>query len=137
MIEFRPFTGADVPALQTAIDIDNIHPGQWKVAHFYDDPEDKKALRIPKEVSVLEDQHGPIAFVRYTKTLRISCVWVNTADNSRNAKAVIQGIRDAAAKAKASGFTEIIITTNYEKLANFFTQVMKMTRSGDEYLLSI
>jgi hypothetical protein len=87
--------------------------------------------------NVIEDSKGPIAFVRYTKTLRISCVWSDGNDISRNARAIIQGINDAVQKARDSGFSEIIITTNHKKLAVFFEQVIKMTKSGDEYILAV
>jgi D-aminopeptidase len=75
--------------------------------------------------------------VRYTKTLRISVVWNDGEDNSRNARAIIFGIRNAAEKAVASGFTEIIIATSHPKMRVFLERVMKMTRSGDEYLLAV
>jgi len=125
-INIRIFTDADIPALQKAIDADTFHPGEWQVDHFTTTPTD-----------VIEDQNGPIAFVRYTKTLRISCVWSDGADISRNARAIIQGLNAAVQKARASGFTEIIITTSHKRLADFFTTVMKMTKSGDEYLLAV
>lgn len=127
MIVIRKFTNEDVPALQKAIDADQFHSGEWQVDHF----------TAPTTTNIIEDQHGPIAFVRYTKTLRISCVWNDAADNSRNARAIIQGLRDAVEKARVSGFTEIIITTDHPKLAEFFEKVMKMTRSNGEYLLAV
>jgi hypothetical protein len=124
----RKFTVDDEPALQRAIDRDTFHPGEWKVEHF----------KQPNMVTqVMGDSSGPIVFVRFTKTLRISCVWNDEGDVHRNARAVILGIHDAVEQARASGYTEIIITTNHDKLANFFTKVMKMTRSGDEYILQV
>lgn len=140
MINIRAFEKEDVPALTAAIDNDKIHPGTWTVNDFYDSPEDienKKALNIPKYVKVISDQHSPIAFVRYTKTLRICAVWADGRDRQRNSRAVIQGIRDAITNGRASGFTEIIIQTDYEPLAQFFTQVMKMTQHGDQFTLAI
>ena len=127
MIEIRKFNSQDIPALQKAIDADTFHPGEWQVEHF----------TPPTTTNVIEDSKGPVAFVRYTKTLRISCVWSDGSDVSRNARAIILGIKDAAQKARASGFTEIIITTNHKKLAAFFEQVIKMTKSGDEYVLAV
>jgi hypothetical protein len=126
-ITIRKFTPEDVPDLQKAIDADKFHPGEWNVDHF----------KEPATVNVIGDSKGPIAFVRYTKTLRISCVWSDGEDVSRNARAIIQGLNDAVQKARASGYTEIIITTSHKKLAVFFGQVMKMTRSGDEYILLV
>lgn len=139
MIDIREFTAEDVPALQGAIDRDTIHPGEWTVEHFYDpDPDpDSTEYRAPVTTNVIEDQHGPLAFVRYTKTLRISCVWSDAEDFSRNARAIIHGIKDAVEKARASGFSEIIITTSHPKLAEFFSRVLKMNHSGDEYILAV
>lgn len=136
-IEIRPFDKTDIPALQAAINRDTFHPGEWTVKHFYDDPEDSDALKIPKEVTTMSDSKGPIAFVRYTKSLRISCVWNDETDNHRNGRAVLNGIFDAIKKARASGFTEIIITTESEKLATFFEKMLKMKRSKDEFLLQV
>lgn len=136
-IEIRPFEPTDILALQAAIDRDTFHPGEWSVKHFYDDPADPDALNIPKEVATMSDSRGPIAFVRYTKSLRISCVWNDETDNHRNGRAVLNGLFDAVQKAKASGFTEIIITTESEKLATFFEKIMKMKRSKDEFLLQV
>jgi len=136
-IEIRPFSETDIPALQAAIDRDKFHPGEWSVKHFYDDPADPDALKIPKEVATMSDSKGPIAFVRYTKSLRISCVWNDETDNHRNGRAVLNGILDAIKKARASGFTEIVIRSESEKLATFFERIMKMKRSRDEFLLQI
>jgi hypothetical protein len=136
-IEIRPFSETDIPALQVAIERDTFHPGEWSIKHFYDDPNDPDAMKIPKEVATMSDEHGPIAFVRYTKSLRISCVWNDETDNHRNGRAVLNGIFDAIKKARASGFTEIIITTESEKLATFFEKILKMKRSRDEFLLQV
>jgi len=127
MVNIRDFTQEDIPALQKAIDADTFHPGEWQVDHF----------TPPVKTNVIEDSEGPIAFVRYTKTLRISCVWNDTADTRRNARAIIQGLADAVQKARGSGFTEIIITTSHPQLATFFEKIMKMTKSGDEYILAV
>lgn len=139
MVEIRKFTPVDVPALQRAIDGDKFHPGEWRVEHFYDDPHDPEALKIPKEVSVIEDGGDPIAFVLYTRediaTLRISCVWGDGDDNARNARAIIFGLKDAVERARTSGFTAIVIETTHAKLATFFIRVMKMEQRGDQYYL--
>ena len=137
VMDIREFAAEDVPALQEAIDSDKFHPGEWKVEHFYNPVPDPNVYRAPVSTNVIEDQYGPIAFVRYTKTLRISCVWYDGDDISRNARAIIQGIRDAVTKARACGFSEVIITTSHPKLATFFEDVIKMTKSGDEYVLAV
>jgi hypothetical protein len=124
----RLFEEGDVEALKAAIARDTFHPGEWKVEHFQEPT---------ASATVIEDDAGPIVFVRYTASLRISCVWNDETDAKRNAKAIIFGIRQAVEAARANAFTEIIITTNHDKLANFFTQVLKMERSGDEYILAL
>ncbi len=131
MIQSRSFKLEDVDSLQKAIDADTFHHGECKVAHFI--PSGGPSLVS----NVIEDQRGPIAFVRYTKTLRISCVWNDGDDNSRNARAIIFGVKDAVEKARASGFSEIIITTAHPKLAMFFEKVLKMTKSDGEYILAV
>jgi hypothetical protein len=132
MASLRDFQESDIPALQSAIDRDTFHPGEWKVKHFVPEPGD-----APVMVSVIEDSHGPISFVRYTKTLRISCVWNDAADTSRNARAIILGLRDAALKAKASGFTEIVIRSDSEKLSTFLTKVLRMDKQGNQHYLQV
>ena len=128
MIDIRQMTESDKPALQDAITRDVFHPGEWKVEHF-DQP------NILSQV--IEDSQGPIAFVRFTKTLRISCVWNDGENVARNARAIIFGIQKAVERARASGYTEIIITTSHDKLAKFFVKVMKMTRSDNEFILQV
>lgn len=131
MITTRALTEQDYPSLQTAIDSGTIHPGEWKVEDFIHTAE------VPKVSTVIEDSQGPIAFVRFTKTLRICCVWNDEVDHHRNARAVIFGIRDAVVMARANGFTEIIIQTSHMKLATFLTEVMKMKQSGSEFTLAV
>ena len=135
-IEIRPFSETDIPALSEAISKDK-HDPSWSVKHFYDDPTDPDVLKIPKEVVTISDSKGPIAFVRYTKSLRISCMWNDETDNHRNGRAVLNGILDAVNKARANGYTEIIIATESEKLATFFERILKMKRSRDEFLLQV
>jgi hypothetical protein len=138
MITTRAMTEQDIPALQVAIDRDTFHPGSWAVEDFIFDPssEDERK-RVPKICTVIEDSKGPITFVRFTKTLRVCCVWNDGTDNHRNARAIIFGIQSAVQQARENGFTEIIIQTDHDKLATFLTEVMKMTKSGNEYLLAV
>lgn len=129
MIKIRDFTSDDVPALSRAIDSDNFHPGEWRVENFTPQP--------GVDTNVIEDQTGPIAFVRFTKTLRISCIWNDGKDTRRNASAIIQGIQDAIRRARVSGFSEIVIQTKHPRLASFLEQIMGMTKSDGEYLLAV
>jgi hypothetical protein len=136
-INIRALGANDLPALQAAIDRDKLHPGEWKVEHFYDQPAIENLYQAPVYTQVIENQNGPIAFVRYTKTLRISCVWNDAEDYSRNAKAVILGLANAVKLARGDGYSEIVITTSHPKLADFLTKVMKLTKSDSEYLLQL
>lgn len=131
MITTRAMTEQDYPALRAATSASTLHPGEWKVEDFIHTAE------VPKVSTVIEDSQGPIVFVRFTKTLRICCVWNDEEDNHRNARAVIFGIRDAAQMARANGFTEIIIQTNHAKLATFLSKVLKMKQSDSEFLLAV
>ncbi len=138
MITTRAMTEQDQPALQAAIKRDTFHPGAWSVDDFIFEPDSNyEKKRLPKICTVIEDQNGPITFVRFTKTLRVCCVWNDGTDNHRNARAIIFGILEAVSQARANGFTEIIIQTDHDKLATFLTDVMKMTKSGNEYLLAV
>jgi hypothetical protein len=124
-------TAHDYPVLQAAIDRESLHPGNWEVGDFVHTSES------PKVCTVIEDSQGPIVFVRFTKTLRIGCVWNDSADNHRNGRAIIFGIHDAVRMARANGFNEIIIQSDHEKLATFLTTVLKMKQSGSEFILAI
>lgn|ERR1017187_2914474 len=131
MVTTRAMTEQDYPALQAAVDRDTFHLGEWKVSDFIHTPES------PKMSTVIEDAQGPIAFVCFTKTLRISCIWNDENDIHRNARAIIFGVHDAAERARSSGFSELVITTESEKLASFFERVLGMKRSQHEFLLQI
>jgi hypothetical protein len=131
VIQIREFDPTqDSPALQTAIDGAVFHPGAWTLAHFLPDTSTKAC-------AVITDGDGPIVYTRYTKVLRIGCVWNDEDDYSRNAKAVIFGIKDAVTRARASGFNEIIIQSANPKLAAFLENVLKMKKSDGEFLLYV
>lgn len=130
-MKIRELTSDDIVALKVAIRRDEFHPGEWGVQHFFSQP------KCPVASSVIEDDQGPVAFVRFTKTLRISCVWNDGADHSRNARAIMFGIRQAIERARASGFSEIVIQTKHPKLAEFLTRVIGMNESGGEYVIAV
>jgi len=133
LIEIREFDPTqDSPALQTAIDGATFHPGAWKLEDFLQS--DGGAAKV---AAVIEDARGAIAFTRYTKVLRICCVWRDEADHTRNAKAVIFGIKDAVQRARASGFSEVQIQTSNPKLAQFLENVLKMKKSDGEFILYV
>lgn len=131
----RDITADDLPALQAAIDRDTFHPGEWKVEDFANLPPEEGAYHPAVHSQVIENANGPVAFVRFTKVLRISCVWNDADDTSRNAKAIISGIRHAVEMGRSSGFSELIITSDNEKLSNFLVKILGMTKRGSEHLL--
>lgn len=138
MTSTRAMTENDFPALQAAITRDTFHPGEWAVEDFIHDPQSEDSRkRVPKMCTVIEDSQGPIAFVRFMKSLRISCVWNDEKDVHRNARAIVFGVRDAVRLARENGFSELVITTESEKLAQFFERVLGMKRSQQEFLLQI
>lgn len=134
-MEIRDITADDLTALQQAIDRDRFHPGEWEPEHFYTQPPEEGVYQPAVHSQVIENKNGPIAYVRFTKTLRISCVWNDADDTSRNAKAIIFGIRKAVEQARDSGFSEVVINSTHEKLSDFLVNVMKMTKRGDDHLL--
>lgn len=133
----RALIPEDLPALQVGLDNDHFHPGTWSTQDFIYNPEGDERERVVKFCGVIEDSKGPIAFTRFTKTLRISAVWADDQDSKRNARAIIFGIKEAVATARLNGFTEVVIQTSHDKLATFLTQVMKMRQSGSEFFLAV
>jgi hypothetical protein len=132
VIQSRPFKESDRSGLQSAIDNDKIHPGQWNLDDF-----------IGVVCEVFYDEHGPIVFVIYSldldeSRLRLSTVWVDSNDFKRNGKTIIFGVKQAAARARKSGFKQLIFSTKYEKLATFCTHVLGFRRVADEdYVLDL
>jgi len=108
MITSRPITSEDTEMLQKALDQNEFHPGQ-KTEYYTN----------VGVTDVYQDEQGTIGFLRYTKTLRLCTVWVNNDDRQRNAASVIQAISDAVSKAKASGYSDILFSTNSPKLKAF------------------
>lgn len=126
-MNIRPLTSEDLPAVQAAIDVDPYHPGEWSVGHFTD----------PQTFSnVIEDSRGPAVFVRFTKTLRISCIWAEPDNMGRNARAVIAGLRDAIEQGIKSGYKEIVISTTHPPLAGFLKK-FGFTQHDSEYILQL
>lgn len=115
----RPFESSDVPALQIAIDADTFHPGEWEIEYF---------THPSVYAEVIEDSKGPVVYTLFTREskeqLRISCVWVDGADISRNARAVIFGVKDAVVKARSSKYTEILIESGYPPLRTFLERAL-------------
>lgn len=69
--------------------------------------------------NVYSDEKGPILFVRHAKALRIDMCFSDNNDHKRNAAAMKFGWGDLVQRAKESGFTEIICSTNSPMLKKF------------------
>jgi hypothetical protein len=128
MINIRPFNReTDVEPLKEAIEKDTLHPGAWTVEHFTDPT---------LFAEVVEDEQGPVIYARFTKTLRISCGWADPENTKRNGRPAFEGVADTIQKAKASGYTEVIVLTNHPPLAEFLKKFGFKEAKG-EYLLQI
>jgi len=134
-MEIRDLTPEDFPALQAAIDRDTFHPGEWKVTDFVQDFSEDGVYHPAVHSRVIEAKSGPVTFVRFTKVLRVSCVWNDAEDISRNAKAIIYGVNKAAEMARGSGFSELIIYSEHEKMSAFLVKSLGATKRGSEHLL--
>lgn len=122
MIISRPLEQKDLTVLQRALDQDEYeHAG----APDY--------TRNGAYSEIYEDEKGPIAVLRYTKTLRLVGVWCDNKDFRRNALATMKALEDATNKAKASGFSDIIFTTESPTLARFCKR-LGFEKSGEQYV---
>jgi hypothetical protein len=132
MINIRDAGSEDVDNLIKAIEADSDwHGGKADVEFFTSKP------GRPVVTSVIEDEKGPITFIRVTKSLRVCCAWCDEKDSQRNARAVIFGITEIVKKARESGFTEVIIHTDGERLGRFLNRVMKMEKRENEFVLDL
>lgn len=84
---------------------------------------------------IYEDEQGPICFARVTKSLRLDIHFMDNEDNKRNASVLLQGVGPLVEQAKANGFTEIVFTTNVEKLKDFCVNVFKFEVVPDTFVL--
>lgn len=121
-MNIRPLLVEDLDDIETASNADQVHPGLWTKEHF---------TRANTQSEVIEDSRGPVSYVLFTKSLRISCVWHDYETPSRNAKAVLLGLQDAVEKAKASGFTEILIESEHWPLRLFLRKVGFVSKGRD------
>ena len=123
MVTSRPLELLDFPMLQRALD-----------QYTYEHATSPEYTQDNVYSEVYEDEEGPIGVLRYSKTLRLVCVWCHNDDKKRNAAATIQSIKDAVAKAKASGYTEIIFNTESPTFANFCVNVLGFKENKGEYI---
>lgn len=125
MVESRFLTMEDLPYLEVSLAKDE---------HHHDTP--VTFFTQPGTITkVYEDEKGPIAFARAARSLRIDVQFCDNDDERRNAAALIQGLKTLVATAKESGYSEIVFTTNVDKLANFATTVLGYEIVPDTYVL--
>ena len=84
---------------------------------------------------VYEDEQGPICFARVTSSLRLDIHFLSNEDSKRNASVLIQGIGPLVDQARVNGYTEIVFTTNVEKLKDFCVKVFKFEVVPDTFVL--
>ena len=122
----RPLEQKDLPMLKQALDQDTFEhcdPEQYTMDHAYS--------------VVYEDGKGPIGVLRYTKTLRLVCVFCDNDDKERNAAGAIQAVVDAVAQAKANGFTEILCETESPLLKKFYVEKLGFKEAGNTLVLHV
>jgi len=122
----RPLEEKDIPMLEKALDQDTYE---------HNEPNDyvmKNAYSV-----VYEDEQGPIGVLRYTKTLRLVCVWCDNADKRRNAASAVQAVKDAVAQAKANGYTDVTCATESPLLKKFFVEQCGFKELGNSLVLPV
>jgi hypothetical protein len=128
VVRIRPMRSDDLPGVVTACEHSQ---GNWTPEAFQEDP------NCPKYCAVLEDDKGPIVFVRFQKSLRVSCVWVDGLDRARNAAAVRKGLQEACELARANGFVEVIVEATSDNLKQFLATECGMTPVNGEMVISL
>jgi len=122
----RPLESKDLPMLKAALDQDTFEHCE------------AKNYTMDNSFSVVyEDEQGPIGVLRYTKTLRLVCVFCDNEDKQRNAVGAIQAVKDAIAQAKANGFVDVICETESESLKKFYVNHLGFKEAGKTLVLHI
>jgi hypothetical protein len=112
MITSRQIEPCDRDILRNSLAHDDSHAGT--------DPE---FFYAPGSVcNVYEDELGTVLFCRGAKALRLDIQFVFNEDFARNRNMLLNGFPQLEAKAKASGFTELIFFSNSPLLVRFCTQ---------------
>jgi len=126
MVTNRSLESKDLPILQAAL-------GQDTFEHC-----EAKNYTMDNSFSVVyEDEQGPIGVLRYTKTLRLVCVFCDNEDKQRNAVGAIQAVKDAIVQAKANGFVDVICETESESLKKFYVNHLGFKEAGKTLVLHI
>lgn len=127
MVSLRPLDEKDLVPLQVALDVNLLHSGE-KAALFV----------LPNVASeVVEDEQGPMGYMRFSKTLRVMFRWVDNEDRARNAKSLFGVFQHVVELAKNSGFTEIVFQTSNPKLAAFCQKNFGFVESAGEQVLYV
>jgi hypothetical protein len=109
MISSRRIEESDRVRIEQALARDEFHPGTKPEAFYANGT----------MTNVYEDAEGSVFLLRASKALRIEMLFFNNNANERNANAMLDGWAKLVESAKAGGFTEIVCSTNSEKLLNF------------------
>jgi hypothetical protein len=84
---------------------------------------------------IYEDGQGPICFARVTKSLRLDIHFLDNDESKRNASVLCQGIGPLVEQAKGNNYTEIVFTTNVEKLKDFCVKAFNFEVVPDTFVL--
>ena len=103
--------------LDAALSVDAFHPTTTSDFFLPLQPNGIPDVRVT--TNVYSDEKGPILFVRQAKALRIDMCFSDNEDHKRNAAAMKFGWDALVQRAKESGFTEIICSTNSPMLKKF------------------
>jgi hypothetical protein len=126
MITNRPLEQKDIPMLERALNQDTFEhcePKQYTMDNAFS--------------VVYEDEQGPIGVLRYTKTLRLVCVWCDNDDKKRNAAGAVQAVIDAVEQAKSNGFTDIVCETESPLLKKYYIERFGFVEAGRTLVLHV
>ena len=126
MITRRPMNEGDEELLAASISKDEHHKDTM-TTDFFKQPGDC--------VVVSEDEHSPICFARYSKSLRVDVQFMDNHDRSRNAAAIVDGFQAVVDAARVDGYKEIVFTTNSQELATFCFKTFKYEVVDDLFVL--
>jgi hypothetical protein len=136
-MNIRLATEADKPHLAELIAKDPYHSGklipEFFIGLMYDEP-NKKWIKDPTvECAVLEDEKGPVLYIRYVRSFRMS-IQFDMDERKRNLKMLMEGFPVFREMAKSSGFKEIVFDSVSTPLIALTTKRMGFKASPDYVL---
>lgn len=122
MVSTRFLTDVDRSLVEEALKNDPYHVGT--TADFY---------YAPRTVcSVIEDEHGPVFFLRGTPALRLDLQFVSQTERRRNAEAMLTVYGQFENNFRSAGFCELITIPSSTMLRAFCERRMGYQNSPGE-----